>query len=82
MGLPFDLFLENTTLPFGKKLAAQIKSLRQQQEQGQQLDPEAMAQVQAEAAQNANPQATALLARMFGAQSPGQGPVMPNQPAA
>ena len=34
LGLPFDLFLENTTLPFGKKLAAQIKSLRQQQEQG------------------------------------------------
>ena len=82
LGLPFDLFLENTTLPFGKKLAAQIKSLRQQQEQGQQLDPEAMAQVQAEAAQRANPQATALLTRMFGAQSPGQGPVMPNQPAA
>ena len=82
LGLPFDLFLENTTLPFGKKLAAQIKSLRQQQEQGQQLDPEAMAQVQAEAAQRANPQATALLTRMFGAQSPGQVPVMPNQPAA
>lgn len=82
LGLPFDLFLENTTLPFGKKLAAQIKSLRQQQEQGQQLDPEAMAQVQSEASQRANPQATALLARMFGAQSSGQVPGMPNKPAA
>lgn len=82
LGMPFDLFLENTTLPFGKKLAAQIKSLRQQQEQGQQLDPETMAQVQAEAAQRANPQATALLSRMFGAQVPRQEPVMPNQPAA
>lgn len=82
LGMPFDLFLENTTLPFGKKLAAQIKSLRQQQEQGQQLDPEAMAQVQSEASQRANPQATALLARMFGAQSSGQVPGMPNKPAA
>ena len=58
------------------------RHVRQQQEQGQQLDPEAMAQVQSEASQRANPQATALLARMFGAQSSGQVPGMPNKPAA
>ena len=41
-----------------------------------------LAPEQAEAAQRANPQATALLSRMFGTQVPGQEPVMPNQPAA
>lgn len=70
MGLPFDLFLENTTLPFGKRLAAQIKSLQQQQQQQQQLDPELMAQVQAEAARNADPRGTELMGRMFGGANP------------
>lgn len=69
MGLPLDLFLENTTMPFGKKLLAQIKSLQQQQQQGQ-VDPSLVRGVVEDASEvseaNADPRAMATLRRMLG----------------
>lgn len=69
MGLPLELFLENSTLPFTKKVLTQLKTLKQQQQQGQPMDGGIMEQVQGEAAQNSNPQAAQMLQRMFGTQS-------------
>ena len=65
MGLPLDLFLEHTTLPFGKKMLAQLKSLREQQQAGQPMDPNMLREVSQEAGQNANPQAMQMLQQAF-----------------
>lgn len=65
MGLPLELFLENTSMPFGKKLLAQLRSLKQQQEQ-QQVDPALLADVQQQAAGQSDPQAMQMLSRMLG----------------
>lgn len=75
MGLPLDIFLEYTTLPFGKKLLSQLKSLREQQNQMQQAQPgtapvgfdqQTLNEVAAEAQQHANPEAMRLLQQAFG----------------
>ena len=75
MGLPLDIFLEYTTLPFGKKLLSQLKSLREQQNQMQQAQPGAapvsfdqqtLNEVAQEAQQHANPEAMRLLQQAFG----------------
>lgn len=69
MGLPLDIFLEYTTLPFGKKLLAQMKSLQQQQQQGQQMDPAMADAIQQEAMASGavNPRAQQMLQQAFGA---------------
>lgn len=61
LGLPLDLFLEHTTLPFGKKLLAQLKTLQEQQQNQQQLDPKLVDEVSQQASQNANPAAVQML---------------------
>ena len=75
MGLPLDIFLEYTTLPFGKKLLSQLKSLREQQNQMQQAQPGAapvsfdqqtLNEVAQEAQQHANPEAMRLLQQACG----------------
>lgn len=66
MGLPLELFLENSTMPFSKKLLAQIKSLQQQQQQGQGLNAETLNSIQQQASENSNPDAVQMLGRMFG----------------
>lgn len=60
--ISLDLFLDNSSLPFAKKLAAQVKSLQDSQQNGQ-LNPEMLAQLQQEAEANADPRAMALLKR-------------------
>ena len=64
IGLPLDLFLEYTTLPFGKKLLGQIKALREQQQKQQPLDQNMVAK---QASENSNPEAMAMLQKAFGA---------------
>jgi hypothetical protein len=60
--IPLDLFLDNSSLPFAKKLATQLKSMQDTQSQQMQgVSPEMIAQLQQEAQANANPQATAML---------------------
>jgi hypothetical protein len=62
--IPLDLFLDNSSLPFAKKLATQLKSMQDTQSQQMQgVSPEMIAQLQQEAQANANPQATAMLQR-------------------
>lgn len=65
LGLPLDLFLEHTTLPFGKKMLAQLKSLREQQKQQQPMDQGTLEDVSMQASQNANPQAMQMLQQAF-----------------
>lgn len=65
IGLPLDLFLEHTTLPFGKKILAQLKSLREQQQLQQPMDPAILNEVAEHSAQHANPQATQMLQQAF-----------------
>jgi hypothetical protein len=60
--ITLDLFLDNSSLPFAKKLSAQVKNLQESQQNGQ-LNPEMLAQLQQEAEANANPQAMAMLQR-------------------
>lgn len=60
--ITLDLFLDNSSLPFAKKLSAQVKNLKESQMQGQ-LDTDLLAQLQQEAQANANPQAMAMLQR-------------------
>lgn len=60
--ISLDLFLDNSSLPFAKKLAAQVKSLQESQQNGQ-LNPEMLAQLQQEAEANADPRAMAMLQR-------------------
>lgn len=62
--ITLDLFLDNSSLPFAKKLSAQVKSLKESQMQQGQMNPEMLAQLQQEAAANANPQAMAMLQKM------------------
>ena len=60
--IPLDLFLDNSSLPFAKKLAAQIKALQENQgQQAQGVNAELLGQLQQEAQANANPQTMALL---------------------
>ena len=58
--ISLDLFLDNSSLPFAKKLSAQVKNLRDSQQQGQ-LNPDVLAQLQQEAQANSNPQTMAML---------------------
>lgn len=80
MGLPLDIFLEYTTLPFGKKLLAQMKSLQQQQQQGQQMDPATVDAIQQEAMASGevNPRAQQMLQQAFGASA--RPDLLPQQP--
>lgn len=75
IGLPLEIFLEYTTLPFGKKLLAQLKSLREQQIQMQEgeagiapvsFDQKTLNEVANEAQKHANPEAMRLLQQAFG----------------
>lgn len=62
--LPMDMFLQHTTLPFGKKLLADMKSLQQQQAEGGQIDMATVNNIQQAAEQNSNPQAVEMIKRM------------------
>lgn len=62
--LPMDMFLQHTSLPFGKKLLAELKTLQQQQQQGT-VDPQLVSNIQQAAAQNSSPQAVQMLERMM-----------------
>ena len=62
--LPMDMFLQHTTLPFGKKLLADMKSLQQQQQEGGQINPELVNNIQEAAAANSNPRAVEMIKRM------------------
>lgn len=75
IGLPLEIFLEYTTLPFGKKLLSQLKSLREQQVQMQEgqpgtapvsFDQQTLNDVASEAQKHANPEALKLLQQAFG----------------
>lgn len=66
IGLPLDLFLEHTTLPFGKKILSQLKALREQQQQQQPMDPALLSEVQQQAAAQSNPEAMQMLQQAFG----------------
>lgn len=50
--IPIDMFLEHTTLPFGKQLLSELQSLRQQSQNGQ-INPDTLNNVQAMASQAA-----------------------------
>jgi hypothetical protein len=62
--ITLDLFLDNSSLPFAKKLSAQVKNLKDSQMQQGQMNPEMLAQLQQEAAANSDPQAMAMLQKM------------------
>lgn len=62
--ITLDLFLDNSSLPFAKKLSAQVKALQESQMQNGQMNPEMLAQLQQEAEANSNPQTMAMLQRV------------------
>lgn len=62
--ITLDLFLDNSSLPFAKKLSAQVKNLKESQMQQGQMNPEILAQLQQEAAANSDPQVMAMLQKM------------------
>ena len=68
IGLPLDLFLEHTTLPFGKKILSQLKALREQQQQQQPMDPSLLNEVSQQAAAQSNPEAMQMLQQAFAKQ--------------
>ncbi len=81
MGLPLDVFLEYTTLPFGKQLLTKLKSLQQQQQQGIPMDATTVDAVQQEAAAaGADPRTTEMLRQAFGNHA--RPDMMPQQPGA
>lgn len=60
--ITLDLFLDNSSMPFAKKLSAQVKNLRESQQNGQ-MDAALLEQLQQQASANANPQTMAMLQR-------------------
>ena len=68
--IPLETFLQHTTLPFGKQVLAEIQSLKQQQEQGQQMDMGKVANLQQMAEANTTPQQMAVLNQMMGGGQP------------
>jgi hypothetical protein len=68
--IPLETFLGHTTLPFGKQILAEIQSLKQQQEQGQQMDMGKVDNLQQMAASQSSPQAMAVLNQMMGGGQP------------
>jgi hypothetical protein len=68
--IPLETFLGHTTLPFGKQILAEIQSLKQQQEQGQQMDMGKVAGLQQLAEAQSSPQAMAVLNQMMGGGQP------------
>lgn len=60
--ITLDLFLDNSSLPFAKKLSAQVKNLKESQQNGQ-MDAALLEQLQQQASANANPQTMAMLQR-------------------
>lgn len=66
MGLPLDIFLEYTTLPFGKKLLSQMKALQEQVQNNGQLDANLINSIQEQAAENSSPEAMQMLQKILG----------------
>ena len=62
--IPMDMFLQHTTLPFGKKLLADMKTLQQQQQEGGQINPELVDNIQQAAEAQSNPRAVEMIKRM------------------
>lgn len=60
--ITLDLFLDNSSLPFAKKLSAQVKNLRESQQNGQ-MDAALLEQLQQQASANADPRTMAMLQR-------------------
>lgn len=61
--ITIDMFLENTSMPFAKRLKEQIKSMQEQQ----QVDGMQLAELQEQAALRANPQAVQMMQQMVAA---------------
>ncbi|MEG2371078.1 MAG: hypothetical protein RSB23_07960, partial [Alistipes sp.] len=66
--IPPEMFFENTTLPFGKKLLGQLESLKQQREGAGQVDMGLVDSVQQQAATKSNPKAVQMLQQALGGQ--------------
>ena len=72
--IPLDMFLQNTTLPFGKQLLSELQALQQQQQGGQGFNPETVNNVRqmasAAAGQDrpadAEPRAQQMIAQILG----------------
>lgn len=72
--IPLDMFLQHTTLPFGKQLLSELQALQQQQQGGQGFNPETVNNVQqmasAAAGQDrpadAEPRAQQMIAQILG----------------
>lgn len=72
--IPLDMFLQHTTLPFGKQLLSELQALQQQQQSGQGFNPQTVNSVQqmasAAAGQDrsadAEPRAQQMIAQMLG----------------
>lgn len=72
--IPLDMFLQHTTLPFGKQLLSELQALQQQQQSGQGFNPDTVNNAQQIAAMAANqdrpaesaPRAQQMIAQMFG----------------
>lgn len=61
--ITIDMFLENTSMPFAKRLKEQIRSMQEQQ----QVDGMQLAELQEQAALRANPQAVQMMQQMVAA---------------
>lgn len=72
--IPLDMFLQHTTLPFGKQLLSELQALQQQQQTGQGFNPDTVNNAQQMAAMAANqdrpaesaPRAQQMIAQMLG----------------
>lgn len=72
--IPLDMFLQHTTLPFGKQLLSELQALQQQQQGGQGFNPETVNNVRqiasAAAGQDrpvdAEPRAQQMIAQLLG----------------
>lgn len=72
--IPLDMFLQHTTLPFGKQLLSELQALKQQQQGGQGFNPETVNNVRqmasAAAGQDrpadAEPRAQQMIAQILG----------------
>lgn len=81
--IPPEMFFENTTLPFGKRLLGQLKSLQQQRGKEGPMDMELVDSIQQQAAVNSNPQAVQMLKQALGDQArPELLPQQPQEPMA
>lgn len=62
--IPIEVFLSNTSLPFGEKLLNDLKTLKEQAAAGQ-VDPALLESMQAQAEAQSDPRAMAMLQRVM-----------------